>query len=549
MNTPTSWFLTIRRHCVLLAVLSTASCSSTTPQRTETATTAMPVAPAAKHSKPARHATKKKSKHKSKPKAKRKAETKAEPEAVVAAAAKPPQPPESSRIVLPIKVSFDALAEHIDELVPRTDAQGWTPITKDGESPRAEVKYQLWRDPVQVAFSDHTLHITVPVHYAANVRAQVKNPFSKHSWISIAKNETWGTRQDPQHLTATIDAELSVDGAWQIKSTMRVAELEHGKPPSGKICKNAGIKICVSKADVAPKVRKGIDAYLRPRLQKALAKVDARVQNALDLQGRAQLLWGVLQTPQRLSLPAAQAAWLVVVPEAVGIGALEKDGSDLRIDLSLMGRIAVVPGKRPEAVEQRALPALSVVDGPVGIFVSADLRVPTATLSAVLNRELKGLRFGGGGQRSVSIVRAQVLARADKKHPHRMRIELALDGALRAKIELHGELAYDAAAQRVSVGHFDLTEESQRLLTQKLEGFDQAAMRKQLAAKAHWDLAAESAPLERAVGAALSLAVGDQLRVSGELKQVELGEFAMEADALWAAATLGGALEVRYAPR
>jgi hypothetical protein len=273
------------------------------------------------------------------------------------------------------------------------------------------------------------------------------------------------------------------------------------------------------------------------------------VQNAFDLQARAQSVWSALQAPQALRMPGSkQAAWLVVQPSAVGVSPLDKDGSDLRIDLSIAGRIAVLTGAEPK-VETLPLPALSGVDGPAGFHVHADLRVPSEVLSAGLDRALRGLRVGGKRDPKLTIVSAQVLTHADKKHPRRIVVRLALDGALRGDVELEGELAYDAASQRLSIEGFDFTVASQGAHAEPLQGFDRTAICKQVAAKAHWDLGAESAPLQKAVMAALNATVRDQVQVSGALTQLEVRDFALQPDALSADVVLGGALQVHYAPR
>ena len=48
-------------------------------------------------------------------------------------------------------VSLDALGQQIDALVPKEDKKDWTPITKTGESPKADIKVQLWREPSRSA--------------------------------------------------------------------------------------------------------------------------------------------------------------------------------------------------------------------------------------------------------------------------------------------------------------------------------------------------------------------------------------------------------------
>jgi hypothetical protein len=470
-----------------------------------------------------------------------------EPKAEQAESEKPaPQPPqpEQSHMVVPIRVALDALAQRIDALVPKTDKHDWTQVTKGDDSPRAEIKYELWRDPIDVSFEDRTFHVKVPVRYAANVRAWIKNPLKKNDWISIAKNETWGTRDAPQRITATIDAEISVGEDWQIKTKTRLDDLKHGDPPSGKICKNAGIEICVQKADVAPKVRKGIDDYLEPRLTKALAHVDAEVQRALDLEKRASAIWASLQKPAEVALPGQDGAWLVVQPSAVGVSQPRKDGDDLRVDVSIAGRIAVDAGKKPK-VKAAPLPKLSAVEEAPGFHVNVELRVPRSALSEQIDRDLRGLDLGKGDQK-ISIASAEVKAHADDKHPHRMLVELGLDGALHDEIEAYVDLEYDAAAQRLAIDDVDLTKDSEALLEKKLPGFDLDALRKQIEKKAHWSVAASTGQFDRAIAAALNKSLKDQVRVSGELTQLDVKRFEVQDDALVAQVIVGGAFEVAY---
>jgi hypothetical protein len=459
----------------------------------------------------------------------------------------PPAQPERSHIVVPIKVSLEALSQQIDALVPKEDKKDWTPITKKGESPKAEVKVQIWRGDVKVEFSDHTFHITVPVRYAANIRAQVKNPLKSSDWIWIAKDETWGTKDEPQRLTAKFDAKLDVDDDWHIKSDLRVDELKHGDPPSGKICKNAGIEICVARSELAPEVNDRIDEYLRPKLKKALEKVDAKVEKAFNLQARAQSLWNQLQTPQALQVPGAkEPAWLVVQPAAVGLDRPELEGDDVAVALSIDGRIAVQGGAKPK-VKTVPLPKLSDVKDPAGFHVIAELNVPDEALSSAINHELDGMHVGKGKQQ-LTVSGAKVVAQTDEKHPHRITIKVALSSPVQDEVELTGDLVYDAAAQRLSIDHFDFAADSEGVVAKKLAGFDHEAIRKQIAAKAKWDMGALAAPLKKAIGGALNASARDQVHVSGELDQLDVRDFAIDKGALDAKVIVGGTLAVSYTP-
>jgi hypothetical protein len=241
-----------------------------------------------------------------------------------------------------------------------------------------------------------------------------------------------------------------------------------------------------------------------------------------------------------------------VAPSAVGVSQPRMDGSDLRVDLSVTGRIAVRSGDKAPKIEPTPFPKLSSVTEPPGFHVNAEWRVPRKTLSAELDRDLRGMDLGKGkgkGDPKLSIASAEIRAHADDKHPHRMQIKLGLDGALHDEVEAYADVEYDAGAQRLTIERFEFTPESEQLLEKKLKGIDLGAVRKQIARKARWNLAANSGEFDRAIAGALNSNLRDQVRVSGELTQFELKRFTVEDDALTGDIILGGLLEVAYLPR
>ena len=451
----------------------------------------------------------------------------------------PAPQPEQSKIVLPVKVAIAAIEKELEALVPQTDAKDWTQVTKGDESPKAEIKYELWRDPIKVELEGHTFHITVPVRYAATVRAQVKNPLKRKDWIWIAKSETWGTRQDPQRLTARFDADVRIQDDWQVTSDIKLVKLEHGEPPSGKICKNVGIEVCVPKSSVASEVREGIDKRLEPKLHKALEKLDAKIAKAFDLQKRATLVWNALQKPQQL--PTMISAWFVAQPSAIAVGRPELDGKDVSVELAIEGRLSVEPGEKPK-LKPVPLPKLSQVEGKPGFHVATTLRLPAGVLSAGIERELRGSAFAAKGKSKLAITSVQVIARADSDHPRRIVVKVGLgDEAL----EVRGDLIYDTSKQLLAVEDVQFSASAKELLNGKLDGFDHEALRKMIEAKARWKLGEESAPLRKLIEGALSETLRGQVSIRGELDELDVKKLEMTQDGLAAEVIVGGKLELQ----
>jgi hypothetical protein len=455
----------------------------------------------------------------------------------------PPAPeaqPEHSKIVLPIRIPLETVQRELEAVLPKTDSKDWTQVTDGDDSPMAEIKYKLWRDPIDLKLEEHTFHVTVPVRYAATIRAQVKNPLNK-DWMWIAKDETWGTTQDPQRITAHFEARVRIEDDFRVKSEIKLVKLQHGDPPSGKICKNAGIQICVTKESIAPKVRDGIDKRIEPKLKKALEKLDAQLERYLDLEKRAARVWGTIQKPQLL--PGTKDAWLVVRPTAVGVGWPVLDGSDVRVDLAIQGRVSVDSGDKP-MLKPEPLPKVIDVKGRPGLHVVAQLRIPAEVLTKTLRRELAGVGIKGR-KVELPIKSVQLIAGSDKNDPGQMTLKVELGERLEDAIEVRGKLTFDAAAQRLTLEDLELKVDPKSSLADKAAGFDQGAVRKQLASKAQWNLSDEAEPLKKAIVAALDAKLSGQATVSGELKQIDVRKLEMTKDYLEAEVVLGGRLEIK----
>jgi hypothetical protein len=177
--------------------------------------------------------------------------------------------------------------------------------------------------------------------------------------------------------------------------------------------------------------------------------------------------------------------------------------------------------------------------------VNADVNLPYDALSASFERALRGLELGKGKQLSIATVK--VLAKVDPKQPRRIALELSLGGALHDTLELSGELAYDAASQRLSVRDIGYVASAE--VEKKLAAFDPDKIRKQIEAKARWNLAAEAAPFRKAVEAALRESWRNQVNVTGSLDALDVRDFALTDKALLASVIIGGELQISVGSR
>src|SRR5688572_11421387 len=63
--------------------------------------------------------------------------------------AEPPPPPGVSRLTVPVRAPFEELVQKVDALLPKTQSEDWQRMGKDGDSTILDVKYRVWRDPVE----------------------------------------------------------------------------------------------------------------------------------------------------------------------------------------------------------------------------------------------------------------------------------------------------------------------------------------------------------------------------------------------------------------
>ena len=145
-----------------------------------------------------------------------------------------PEPtiPKATQIVVPVRVNFDAAVTKIDGLIQKTMKQDWQTVSASGAATKVEVKYQVWREPIKASFADHTLKVGVVVHYAAVVRASMKNPLGGRIWIT--KGVTWGTKAEPQDITAKFHSKLEIADNFSIKSNTRLDDIDHGLHPKAQ---------------------------------------------------------------------------------------------------------------------------------------------------------------------------------------------------------------------------------------------------------------------------------------------------------------------------
>jgi hypothetical protein len=121
--------------------------------------------------------------------------------------------PKATHMVVPVRVAFAESVAKIDALIVKTAKQDWRTVSAPNAPTKVELKYTVWRDPIKASFADGTLKVSVSVRYAANVRVSAKNPLGGRIWLT--KGESWGTKSEPQTLSARVPRRVQRSGRLQ----------------------------------------------------------------------------------------------------------------------------------------------------------------------------------------------------------------------------------------------------------------------------------------------------------------------------------------------
>lgn len=463
-----------------------------------------------------------------------------------------PLPPDGmSRLSVPLRAPFEELVERVDALLPKTQSQDWQRMGKDGDSTVLDVKYKMWRDPIEAKFKGRTLTIVVPVRYAADIKGKVKNPFGS-DYLPLNNGQTWGTKSSPQRLRLTVDLELDVNDEWKLVTQAKLEQVEHGPAPKGNFCAHAGIDFCTPKENMAGEVHKNIERYLSPRIMKELEKAERELQKNLDLRAQAGALWAGVQKPLQLqkvgdkSCPTAplssckEAAWLVFEPKTFGLSELSLVDGDLGIDVGLEGKLRVVTGKKPKAGAEK-LPKPGKLPGATAFQLKIVLDVPASALAKEIKAALAGQAFGKDGAR-LDIVNVDLKA----KNGRDLTLTLETKGAHAGRLGVSGRLVLDEKKGELGIEQVTFDAEAKKLFDKELKGVDQKQLATSIEKAARVAIGKESKVLRRAITQALDGALPGQLEVKGTLDDVAFRSVDVTGDVLRLEAELSGSLGLEY---
>jgi hypothetical protein len=463
----------------------------------------------------------------------------------------PPPPPGISRMTVPVRAPFEELVERVDALLPKTQSQDYQRMGKEGENAVLDVKYTVWRDPIEAKFKGRTLTVVVPVRYAANIRGKVKNPFGS-DYLPLNEGQTWGTKSSPQRMRITMSLDLDVNDEWKLESEAKVEKIEHGAPPKGNFCAHAGIDFCTPKENLAGEVRKNIERYLTPKITKELARAEGELQKKLDLRTQANALWAAVQKPLRLqkvgekSCPTTllascdEEAWLVFEPTSFGLSELSVVEGDLGVDIGLEGKLRVATGKKPKTGTEK-LPKPAKLPGSTAFQLSATLDVPLSALAKEIRAVLSEKHLESDKKRlEIRDVEVEMTGKGE------LRLSIETKGLYAGKLGMVGKLVLDEKKNELRLEQVAFDATTKELFGKELKGIDQQAVVERVEKAGRITLDKESKALRRAITHALDGALPGRLEVKGALDDLAVRSVGFEGDRVELTIEVRGSLSLEY---
>ncbi len=456
-----------------------------------------------------------------------------------------------SRVSIALEIKLDAVRGLIESALPARQEQPWTLVTRDGASPRIELRYAVERDAVALSWNEGRLRTEVPLRYWADVRGAVKSPlpWQRNHWFDLARGQTWGTREAPQRTTLIVNTEVAIDEQGELHVRSAVEPLEPGAAPSGSFCVDAGIRICVDKSSFEGEVKNAFKQRVEPTLHAAVAEVDRQLERGANLRARLAEGWAQLQCPfalDRATLrcgvqPSERGTWLQWRPETLTAGPLTKSGKLLSVLVALGGTLTVTRGE-PPAAQRQALPAIAL-RAPKAKF---ELHVPVAFGYDLITSQLatalpsRELPFG---EARIRVERARVVG-VDPSAEQQLLLELHLTGAIDAVI--YASAALSVADLALGFDALAYTSQTQRHLTAALPELDHAALLRDLQGV----LRVELAPLGDMLTQMGTAAIADDVRIdpAARITGVELSDVRLGDRGLSALLELRGRMKIRIRP-
>lgn len=441
-----------------------------------------------------------------------------EPAAVADVDSLPTLPP--SVIEAPVSYDLTPVLAELERVVPKRFGN----IRERKQLPtnkRVHIAFEAERQPFTVTLDDGVVRMSAIISYAG--RAWYNPPLAPEISASC------GTGEQRPRARVEIATPVRLTADWKLRSKTAVQRVEPYQPGERDEC-----EVTVLKIDVTGRV---IEAA-RNLLAKNTKAIDAKIAS-IDLRPKFEEWWSVVQQPIHLS----DSLWLAINPRAVHIEPAGGTRKLLRTGVGLVAEPRIVVGRKPD-ITPVALPRqLPEMEAPTGFHVLLEGVLAYDVASKLLTEELRGEKIGKG-RHQIAVERARMLGVGGG----RIGLQVDFGGVTSGRIYFVGTPHYDYAGDRLYVPDLDYDVGTAPLLVRGLEWLKHDDLRDYLRNKARWPVGGLIKQGRDELVNGLNTELSPGVKLSGEVKEVEVVGVHAGRDAVRVRAHADGSVRLDVRP-
>jgi hypothetical protein len=296
---------------------------------------------------------------------------------------------------------------------------------------------------------------------------------------------------------------LRVSREWRLRSRTKVQTVEPFEAGERDQCEVTMLKI-----DVTERV---IDAA-RNLLVNNTKTIDAKVAG-IDLRSKFEEWWTIVQQPIHLS----DSVWLAINPKAVHVEPASGTRKLLRTGVGLLAEPRIIVGRKPNVIALPLPPQVAATDGPEGFHILLEGVLAYDVASKLLTEELRGQKIKKGNH-TVWVERVRMFGIGGG----RIALRVELGGSASGRIFFTGTPHYDYAGDRLYVPDLDYDVGTSHMLVRGLEWLKHDDLRDYLRNKARWPVGGLIKQGEEQLVNGLNQELSPGVKLSGNVKHVEV---------------------------
>lgn len=299
-----------------------------------------------------------------------------------------PEPPVST-IAIPLGVSMKELESLARTRLPE-EISGSNPVRESLFDGRGTYLVQRDGEP-DVRVDGDRLVLSVPITFKARLNG-TGTALGLSVPVSLSADGA---------ATVELSMKPSISPDWKVHTQPRIL-LRWKRAPGSRIL---GVRVTFQNA---------ADEFLRSRIEEALPRIDAALNESLELERRAEAAWKEIQEPALVS--TSPDLWMTVLPLSVTLPPLDLGPDRVLLDARLETRLAL-DTKEPPQAGPTPLPSVSTAKtGSAGTGFT--LQLPVFLGYEAINRKLEtglaGRNVNMGPGKSLTIEKAAMSASGER---------------------------------------------------------------------------------------------------------------------------------------